>query len=412
MVASVYLISAEGRTGKSAVALGVLDALLADVPRVAVFRPLIRSRGERDRVLELLRSRATADVQYEACIGATYEEAHDDIEAALARIVARYHELKAHCDAVLVVGSDFTDVAAPTELATNARIAVNLDTPVLLVLGGRAQDGTETLGQSTARTAEEIAQVGELAAAELRAAHAALLAVIVNRADPSILSGITAEVARAMPDRTPVWAVPEEVALVAPTVAAVLAAVEGELMRFPAVSATAEGGAGGASGASSGTGPSGASGASVDEALGREVRRIVIAGMAMEHVLPRLIEGSAVVVAADRAETLLAVVMAHEAPTFPSLAAVVLNGDFPLSPDVERLLAGIASSLPLIRTALGTFDTAQRIMHARGLLTAEAAGRLETAIGLFREHVDVAALTQIMRLHRGSVRTPTMFSYE
>ena len=62
MTASIYLTSAEGRTGKSAVALGVLDALLADAPRVGVFRPLIRSRVERDRVLELLLSRTLTSV--------------------------------------------------------------------------------------------------------------------------------------------------------------------------------------------------------------------------------------------------------------------------------------------------------------------------------------------------------------
>lgn len=408
MVASLYLLSAEGRTGKSAVALGVLDALLVDAPRVGVFRPLIRSRVERDRVLELLRSRATADAPYEACIGATYEEAHDDPEAALARIVANYHGLKARCDAVLVVGSDFTDVAVPTELTANARIAVNLGTPVLLVVGGRAHDGPETLGQSVARTAEEIGQVAELAASELRAAHATVLAAIVNRSDPAALTRIAAEVSAALPVDTPVWAVPEEVSLVAPTVSAVLEAVEGELLDFSAPSAGTE--------PAAGSTPS----TSVDstEVLGREVRQIVIAGMSMEHVLPRLIEGSVVVVAADRAETLLAVVMAHEAPTFPSLAAIVLNGDFALSPDVERLLSGIASPLPLIRTALGTFDTAQRMMHARGLLSADAPGRLDSAIGLFREHVDAALLRERLqqhwniRLRDGGVRTPVMFAYE
>src|SRR5690606_4512260 len=95
-----------------------------------------------------------------------------------------------------------------------------------------------------------------------------------------------------------------------------------------------------------------------EDALAREARSIVIAGMSMENVLPRLIESSVVVIAADRQETLLAVTMAHKAPTFPSLAAVVLNGDFALSPDVERLLDGIGSALPIIRTPLGTFDTA------------------------------------------------------
>src|SRR5690606_34174085 len=64
VAASIYLTSAEGRTGKSAVALGVLNALLSDAPRVGVFRPLIRSASTRDRVLELLLASATADVPY------------------------------------------------------------------------------------------------------------------------------------------------------------------------------------------------------------------------------------------------------------------------------------------------------------------------------------------------------------
>ena len=153
MVASLYLTSAEGRSGKSAVALGVLDALLADGSRVGVFRPLIRGGGERDRVLELLRARASADVPYDACVGVTYEEAHDDPDVAIGRIVEAYEALKARCDWVVVVGSDFTDIAVPTELAFNARIAANLDAPVLLIVGGRLHDGPETLGQSTPRTA-------------------------------------------------------------------------------------------------------------------------------------------------------------------------------------------------------------------------------------------------------------------
>lgn len=382
VVASIYLTSAEGRSGKSAVALGVLDAMLVDAPRVGAFRPLIRSGETRDRVLELLLTRTTAEASYDECIGATYDEAHDDPDAAIARIVTAYQALKSRCDAVVVVGSDFTDVAVPTELAFNARVAANLDTPVLLIVSGRAHDSAETLGQSTPRTATDIAQVAEIGRHELLAAHASVLATLVNRADPPALEHIVAEVTAVLPSGTPVWALPEEIALVSPSVATVLTAVDGHLIR------------GGA------------------ELLTREVRQIVIAGMSMEHVLPRLLEGSAVVVAADRAETLLAVTMAHEAATFPTLAAVVLNGDFDLSPDVARLLDGIGSALPVIRTSLGTFDTAQHITRSRGVLSADEPAKLDTVIGLFRQHVDAALLRERLELYRGEVRTPIMFAYE
>ena len=382
MAASISVGAAEGRTGKSAVALGVLDALLADAPRVGVFRPLIRSASERDRVLELLLARATAEVPYEACIGVTYEAAHADPDAAMTSIVTAYQSLKARCDAVVVVGSDFTDVAVPTELSFNASIAANLDVPVLFVMSGRTNDGVEQLGQLPARAPGEIAQIAEIGLQELAHGHATVLAALVNRADPAHLAEIEAAVAARLPEQIPVWAVPEELLLVAPSVAAVVDAVEGTLVR--------------------GSG----------ELLAREVRDIVVAGMSMEHVLPRLLEGSAVVIAADRAETLLAVTVAHEAPTFPTIAAVVLNGDFPLTADVERLLDGIDSSLPIIRTSCGTFETARRIMQTRGLLTEESPAKFDTALALFASHVDTALLRERLRLHRGGVRTPVMFAYE
>ncbi|GAA1326625.1 phosphate acetyltransferase [Leucobacter albus] len=385
MAASIYLTSPEGRTGKSAVALGVLDALKADVPRVGVFRPVIRSRdesGERDRVLEMLRGKATPGPSYDDCVGVTYEELARDADEAMARIVSAYRSLQAQCDAIVVVGSDYTDVAAPTELSTNARIAANLDSPVLLVVGGRDMAEQEVLGQSSARAADELATVVELSVAELHEEHASLLATLVNRADTEALAEITAAVTAVVPEGTPVWAIPEQPLLVAPPVAEIMRAVDGELVRGSA------------------------------ELLGREVSSIVIAGMSMPNVLPRLIEGAVVVIAADRAETLLAVSMAHEAEGFPTLGAVVLNGDFAIHPDVERLLDGIGAVLPVIRTPHGTFETAQRVTHARGLLTEESPVKFDTALALFHEHVDTADLRERLRLHRGSVRTPAMFAYE
>lgn len=382
MVASIYLTSAEGRTGKSAVALGVLDAFLADGSRVGVFRPLVRVGDARDRVLELLRSRASADVPYEACVGVTYEQAHEDPDAAFAQIIEAYEALKQHCDWVVVVGSDFTDVAVPTELGFNARIAANLNIPVMLIVGGRQHDGQETLGQSAPRSAREIAQVIEMGVGELTASHAPVLTVVVNRADPEALSTIGAAAVAAAPADTPVWVLPELVELVAPPVSAVQLAVEGTLVRGS------------------------------EALMRREVRQMVIAGMAMEHVLPRLIEGSAVVIAADRAETLLAVTMAHEATTFPSLAAIVLNGEFELPSDVERLLDGVGSKLPVIRTHLGTFDTASQMIHARGVLSAEHPERLELALTNFHQNVHRDTLRERTSMFQGQVRTPARFAYE
>ncbi len=116
-VSSVYVASPEGDTGKSTIALGVLQMLCATVARVGVFRPIARSTEETDYILELLLEHTTADLSYADALGVTYEQVHADPEAALADIVAKYHTVAEQCDAVVIIGSDYTDVASPSELS-------------------------------------------------------------------------------------------------------------------------------------------------------------------------------------------------------------------------------------------------------------------------------------------------------
>ena len=134
MASSVYVAAVEGFTGKSTVALGILEELSKRVERVAVFRPVVIEQGSSDYVLDLLVAHDAVTLSYDECAGVTYSELHRDPDAALGRIVERYHLVAEKADAVVVVGSDYTDVGAPTEFAFNARVAANLGTPVVLVL--------------------------------------------------------------------------------------------------------------------------------------------------------------------------------------------------------------------------------------------------------------------------------------
>ena len=383
VTARIYITSIEGRSGKSSVALGVIDTLLSEAPKVGVFRPLIRAHTSRDRILEMLLKHSRSEIPYQDCVGVTYQQAHENPERALSTIVERFKRLEARCDAVVILGSDFSDVAFPTELTFNAQIAANLDAPVLLVLGGRdIQHSEPRLGQLPARTPQELATVADLARDHLSQTHARLLATIVNRADPERLAETVAAVSKVHNSATPVWAIPEKQLLVAPSVSAVLESTSGELVRGST------------------------------DLLDREVLGLVVAGMSMEHVLPRLQEGALVIIAADRSETLLAVTMAHEATTFPAIAGIIINGEFPLSPAVERLLDGIDSSLPVIRVKTSTFDTVLGVLQARGLISQEAPRKFDTALSTFHESVDTDLLRSRLQIDRGTVRTPIMFAYE
>ncbi|MFC5434676.1 phosphate acetyltransferase [Microbacterium suwonense] len=379
MARSIYITSAEGHSGKSTIALGVLDALMRVSPKVGVFRPIVRSAQERDIVLDLLLAHDGVPLDYDACVGVTYDDVRDDPDRALGTIVSRFKAVEAQCDAVVVVGSDYTDVASPAELGYNARIAANLGVPVLLVLSGRDQQNhAEQLGTTTARTPGQIDQIAALALSELRAERSELFATIVNRADPDALDAII----DGLDDgRTPVWAIPEERSLVAPSMRGIRAALDGRLVR------------------------------GAEELLEREAYSVVIAGMSMANVLPRLVEGAVVVIAADRTETLLATLLAAASGTFPDIAGIVLNGPFELPETILQLIDGLELAVPIIATDLGTYDTAVRIMHTRGRVTAESGQRHQTALALFQTHVDITELTIEMGLAQSSVVTPLMFEY-
>jgi phosphate acetyltransferase len=221
---SIYIASPEGETGKSTVALGVLDLLVRQVQRVGVFRAVARvpdppssdagSDAPRDHVLEMLLAHDGVDVAYEDAVGVTYDDVHADPEAALSRIVDRYRAVAERCDAVVVVGTDYTDVTGATELAFNARVAANLGAPVLLVTSGRG------------RTPEEVLALNRLSLGELRANHAQPVGVVVNRSASDVLA---ARSPLAEGD-LPVWTIPEEPFLHAPTVGRLTQAVEGSLM--------------------------------------------------------------------------------------------------------------------------------------------------------------------------------------
>lgn len=364
---AIYIASPEGDTGKSTIALGILHRLAATVPKVGVFRPITRLGEDRDYILELLLAGTTAGLAYEECVGVGYQQVHEDPDAAITEIVDRFHRVADQCDAVLIVGSDYTDVATPSELSMNARIAVNLGAPVVLAV--KAAD----------RTPDDVAHVVEVCLAELAGQHAHAAAVVANRCDPAQLTAV----ANALkPLGPPAYVLPEEPLLVAPSVAELQKAVDGTVIAGdPAL-------------------------------LSREAMGVLVAGMTAEHVLERLTEGVAVITPGDRSDVVLAVVSAHAAEGFPSLSGIILNGGLDLHPAIASLVSGLGLRLPIVATKYGTFETASRVAGTRGRVTAASQRKIDTALALMDDHVDVNDLLAQLSISIPTVTTPQMFTYQ
>jgi phosphate acetyltransferase len=367
----VYVASVDGYTGKSAVALGVLDALSRRVERIGVFRPVIRTDpahpGDRDPTLDLLLSHESVSLTYDACVGVTYDDVHVDPTNAMDRIVERFRRVADSCDAVVVVGSDYTDVGTPTEFSFNARIAANLAAPVLLVLNGAG------------RTSADLGAMADIATAELASHHGTLFAIVANRVDAEEVLKDPEQLSRG---GVPAYVIPDEPILAAPSVADLMAACQGRLLRGDA------------------------------SLLNREATGLLVAAMTVPHLLDRLIDGAVVIAPGDRPEVVLAVLMAHQSASFPQVSCIVLNGGFQLPEQILRLLEGTGTRLPLIATDFGTHETSTLLSAVRGRLTAASPRKVAVALALFADHVDGDTLLDRLEVARTNAVTPLMFEHQ
>ena len=367
---AIYIAAPEPETGKSMIALGILHRLSATVARLGVFRPVSQAADDdRDDILELLLPQTTAGLPYERCVGVTYQQLQADVDAAMTAIVDAYQAMADACDVVVIVGSDYSDLGQatrPVELSVNARIAVNLGAPVLLTVSGKG------------RSADEVASVVEVCLAELAAQHAHTVAVVANRCEPGELEAIRTALGHFEQNS---YVLPEEPLLSAPTVADLQRAVGGTMVSGEASLAE------------------------------REVMAILVAGMTADHVLERITDGAAVITPGDRSDVVLAVASAHAAEGFPSLSCLVLNGGFELHPCIAALVAGLRLRLPIIATALGSYETASAASAARGRVTPFAQRKIDTALEMMRRHVHISDLAAHLVVPVPDVTTPQMFTH-
>jgi phosphate acetyltransferase len=366
MTRSVYVAAAEGASVKSIVAFGVLDLLSRQVGRVGVFRP-VAPAPDSDVVLDLLLAHPAVQQDRDEAVGLPYHQVHADPAAAHAEIVRRFARLNGRYDAIVVLGSDFTDVANAGELGFNAKVAADLGSPVVLVVSGRG------------RAPEQIRAAAGVALTELSTDHAQAIAVFANRVDPDAVDAVRSELADLTGRQIAV--IPEVPLLVAPSVRSLMEASGGKLLRGNS------------------------------DWLDREVLGFVVAAMSLPNVLTRLRPGSVVIAPGDRADLLPGLLLAHESGTFPNLSGIVLTGGYLPPEPIRTLLDGIEHDLPIITAPHDTFDTATRLAGVRGRITGASPVKMETALRVFNDAVDGPGLLAAMDVAASDVVTPLMFQF-
>lgn len=366
MTKSVYIASSERQVGKSSIALGVVDLFARQVRSVGVFRPLVAS-VEDDPVTKALLSHKALTQSLESAIGVSYADWAANPDQALDTIVAKYNALAESRDAVVILGSDYESLEASSELARNATIAANLNSPILFVC---RVDG---------RSAGQIQRLAEAAIETLESSYNTVIAMVATHADPAQRDEAAVALKKVRDVVVSVW--PHNDVLAAPSV--------GE--QFTAVGATRWLGQ--------------------EDFLHHESLSTLIGGMTLPNLLTRLKKESTVIVPADRLDLLPGLVMAHSSAQYGPLAALILTGGFDIPESVSKLFGESLVDLPIAITSMDTFTTATTLQNVHGTSTGSDR-KIEVSRAVFSEFVDEEALLAAIDLPRTEIRTPTMFEYQ
>jgi phosphate acetyltransferase len=356
-VRNLYVTAMEPESGKSVVALGLMELLSRRVERLGFFRPIVSD--EPDSQLELMRARYDAAVAHaltsaEAGVLQPYEELRK-------RVVAAYKPLEAECDFVLCEGTDFTGAAAALDFGLNADLANELGAAVLVVVRGSG--------------AEQTAASVRAALGGLQSKGCTVFGVVVNRVPVEAIDEVPSALGET---EHPVYLIPETAELSYPTMADVADSLGARVV--------------------------------LGGSLAREVRDVRVAAMNVEHFVDHLVEGALVIVPGDRPDILAATLASTISPEIPAVAGVLLTGGQSLAEGTRRLLA--SSPFPVLEVDELTHEAAAAVQGIRARLGPEDEAKIAAALGLFEASVDTDEVAERIALERPERTTPIMFEYE
>lgn len=376
MSRNLYIAATEPMSGKSLVALGVMELLSRRRARLGFFRPVVAQAEPPDNDIALIAGRYGLVHGVTAVYAFTHEDAQRELAAGrhdevLKAILDRYKALESECDFVLCEGTDYTGVSSAFEFDFNAAVAKNLGAPVLPVISGRQ------------RSADEIYNAIQVAREVFLARGCDVAATFVNRATAPDPEALRRELDGARADGEPLFVIPEEPALSRPSVADVVRELTAERLH------------------------------GTDASLRRDVARVTVAAMSLTHFLAQLAPGSLVLTSGDRADILLGSFVANRSVAATGLAGIILTGGYQPAVQIRHLIGGLSDeSLPVLTVAADTYETATRVHEVRAWLSADDEAKVARALGLFESRVAVEELEARIDLTRPARMTPLMFEYE
>ena len=371
---SIYITGADRNSGKSIIMLAIMEMLTGYAGKIGFFRPIIHSGDYKDDLIQFITYRYQPDIPYEAMYGCKSDQARELVaneqsDELHKLILGKYRALKAQCDYVLCIGSDYSHGETIFEFDFNAEVANNLDCRMMPVIHGADQDNIQILNN--------LAHLKHI----LNEHDSDVLAVVINSVAPQQIEPLRALLSH--PGDFPIYVVPVELSLEKPSMGNILHALAAKMF------------------------------SNDKKALGREIHQYKVAAMLVPDFLDYLETGDLIITPGDRSDIILACLMAYHSSNYPQISGLVLTGNQEPGRQVQTLIAGLGD-LPfaVLGAESDTFTTAMRVSQIPARLHSGDDRKIAKALGLVENNIDMNELRQRLRSNVTHKMTPLMFEYD
>ncbi|MGY6743390.1 MAG: phosphate acetyltransferase [Cecembia sp.] len=373
---SIFIATAEPYSGKSTVALGIVDMLLSKTQNIGYFKPIINSKPEvnRDVQIDTLIQHFKLPIQFDKSYAYTREEANLLAEAGMQgeiidTIISKYKKLEEAYDFTIIEGSDFLGEGTAFEFDANATIAKNLGTPVIIVTSGAG------------KTAQQICNASIVTIKNFLQRKVRVLGVVVNKVETEQLDEVKTHLQAQLKKGILVTVIPNITELKSPSMKEVKDHLQAEVMFG-------------------------------EDYLSNRADHFIFGAMQISNFLNHIKQNVLIVTPGDRADIIMASLQANLSKNYPKIAGIVLTGGFEISESVIRLIEGSNTIVPILRVEEPSFYAATKVAGIHSKISADNPDKIHVAINTFRKYMDVEALEKEIAAFKPTGMTPRMFQYQ
>lgn len=376
MAKTIFIATAEPYSGKSIVALGIVNMLLGKARKVGYFKPIINddSNERKDGDIEMITKYFNLSIAYDDTYAFTRQKAIRQMETErrgdlIDIVIRKVKKLEEQYDYTVIEGSDFLGEGTAFEFEANATIAKNLNAPVVFVVSGAE------------KTTAQLVSTVQATLRNFDSRDVQVLAVIVNKVKKDMIEDVKELLASQLANGTILSVIPEDKNLQNPTMQEITEQLGGKLLFG-------------------------------EDQINNQVDEIITGAMHLPHFLNHIKENVLIVTPGDRGDIIIGALQAGQSRNYPKIAGIILSAGIIPEEPVMRLLEGSKGVLPIVSVKEGTFHASVMLGDVKSRITSDNPKKIQLAISKFDKYVDVNKLEEKIVTYEHEGITPRMFQYQ